>query len=97
MRGSNKAMSRMENAPSRIEIARMMAAITELFCASYRRPPSAIVLDIDDTLDRVRRRTFNSGARTGKRTCDSVHEPAEAAPGLSQTGDRIIGFEGSRR
>jgi hypothetical protein len=46
MRGSNKAMSRMENAPSRIEIARMMAAITELFCASYRRPPSAIVLDM---------------------------------------------------
>lgn len=50
---SQPTMSRLENAPSRIEIARMMAAMADLFCASYRRPPSAIVLDIDDTLDRV--------------------------------------------
>jgi DDE family transposase len=38
---------------TRIEIARMMAAMADLFCASDRRPPAAIVLDIDDTLDRV--------------------------------------------
>jgi hypothetical protein len=46
-------MSRLENAPSRIEIARMMGAMVDLFCASWARPPAAITLDIDDTLDRV--------------------------------------------
>jgi hypothetical protein len=46
-------MSRLENAPSRLEIARMMAAMVDLFCASWARPPAAITLDIDDTLDRV--------------------------------------------
>jgi hypothetical protein len=46
-------MSRLENAPSRIEIARLMAAMVDLFCASWARPPASIVLDIDDTLDRV--------------------------------------------
>lgn len=50
---SQPTMSRLENAPSRIEIARMMAAMIEQFCASYRRAPGSIVLDIDDTLDRV--------------------------------------------
>jgi Transposase DDE domain group 1 len=50
---SQPTMSRLENAPSRIEIARMMAAMVDLFCASWRRPPQAITLDIDDTLDRV--------------------------------------------
>lgn len=50
---SQPTMSRLENAPSRIEIARMMGAMVDLFCASWRRPPAAITLDIDDTLDRV--------------------------------------------
>jgi hypothetical protein len=50
---SQPTMSRLENAPSKAEIARMMGAMIDLFCASYRRPPAAIVLDIDDTLDRV--------------------------------------------
>ena len=40
-------MSRLENTPSRIEIARMMAAMVDLFCASYRRPAG---------LDRARHR-----------------------------------------
>ena len=50
---SQPTMSRLENAPSRREIARMMAAMVDLFCASWARPPQAIMLDIDDTLDRV--------------------------------------------
>ena len=50
---SQPTMSRLENAPTRIEIARMMAAMVDLFCASWARPPQAITLDIDDTLDRV--------------------------------------------
>jgi hypothetical protein len=50
---SQPTMSRLENAPSKTEIARMMAAMVDLFCASWARPPAAITLDIDDTLDRV--------------------------------------------
>jgi hypothetical protein len=50
---SQPTMSRLENAPSKIEIARMMAAMVNLFCASWARPPAEITLDIDDTLDRV--------------------------------------------
>jgi hypothetical protein len=52
---SQSTMSRLESAPSRIEIARMMAAMIDLFCANWDRPPAAITLDIDDTLDRVHR------------------------------------------
>ena len=50
---SQPTMSRLENAPSKIEIARMMAAMIDLFRASWKRPPASITLDIDDTLDRV--------------------------------------------
>lgn len=50
---SQPTMSRLENAPSRIAIARMMAAMIDQFCASYRTVPGSIVLDIDDTLDAV--------------------------------------------
>src|SRR5437879_10778834 len=58
---SQPTMSRLENTPSRIAIARMMLAMIEMFCASYARAPASIVLDRggsqrsarDDTLDRV--------------------------------------------
>ena len=46
-------MSRLENAPSRIEVARMTAALVDLFCRSFPAPPAAITLDIDDTCDAV--------------------------------------------
>jgi len=50
---SQPTMSRLENAPSRIELARLMAAMVDQFCQSWRRPPASIVLDIDDTCDTV--------------------------------------------
>jgi hypothetical protein len=50
---SQPTMSRLENAPSRTEIARMMGAMVELFCASWKRAPASIILDIDDTFDAV--------------------------------------------
>jgi hypothetical protein len=50
---SQPTMSRLENAPSKIEVARMMAAMVALFCASWDGPPAAITLDIDDTFDAV--------------------------------------------
>jgi len=50
---SQPTMSRLENTPSRIEIARMMGAMIDAFCDSYRHRPRSIVLDIDDTFDAV--------------------------------------------
>ena len=50
---SQPTMSRLENAPSKIEIARMMAAMVDQFCDSYSRAPASIMLDIDDTFDAV--------------------------------------------
>ncbi len=50
---SQPTLSRLENAPSRGELARLMRAMVDQFCASYRRRPKEIVLDIDDTFDAV--------------------------------------------
>ena len=50
---SQPTMSRLENAPSRIEVARMTAAQVDIFCRSFAAPPAAITLDIDDTCDPV--------------------------------------------
>ena len=50
---SQPTMSRLENAPSKIAIARAMAAMVDQFCASYRCAPASITLDIDDTFDAV--------------------------------------------
>ena len=50
---SQPTMSRLENTPSRIEVARMTAALVDIFCRSFPTPPGAITLDIDDTCDPV--------------------------------------------
>jgi hypothetical protein len=50
---SQPTLSRLENAPSNIEIARLMGAMVDLFCESFRRAPASITLDIDDTFDAV--------------------------------------------
>ena len=50
---SQPTMSRLENAPSRSEVARLTAALADIFCRSFTAPPAAITLDIDDTCDRV--------------------------------------------
>ena len=50
---SQPTMSRLENTPSKIEIARAMAAMVDQFCESYRCAPASITLDIDDTFDAV--------------------------------------------
>jgi hypothetical protein len=46
-------MSRLENLPTATALKRMMAAMVELFCDSLAQVPRRIVLDIDDTEDRV--------------------------------------------
>jgi hypothetical protein len=50
---SQPTMSRLENMASRIEAARMTAALVDSFCRSFPQEPAAITLDIDDTCDPV--------------------------------------------
>lgn len=48
---SQPTMSRLENAPTWRALARMMAAMVDLFCDSWTQVPTRIELDIDDTWD----------------------------------------------
>ena len=50
---SQPTISRLENLPGPVALKRMMAAMVELFCDSFDAVPRRIVLDIDDTEDRV--------------------------------------------
>jgi hypothetical protein len=50
---SQPTMSRLENMPSRIEAARMTAALVDTFCLSFPQALATVTLDIDDTCDRV--------------------------------------------
>ena len=50
---SQPTMCRLENLPTVTALKRMMAAMVELFCDSFEQVPPRIVLDIDDTEDRV--------------------------------------------
>ena len=50
---SQPTISRLENLPGPVALKRMMAAMVELFCDSFAEVPRRIVLDIDDTEDRV--------------------------------------------
>jgi hypothetical protein len=50
---SQPTMCRLENLPTITALKRMMAAMVELFCDSFDDVPTRIVLDIDDTEDRV--------------------------------------------
>ena len=50
---SQPTVSRWENAPTLRAVIRMTYAMVDLYCASYARPPQAVTLDIDDTVDVV--------------------------------------------
>ncbi|MGH7098660.1 MAG: IS1380 family transposase [Stellaceae bacterium] len=50
---SQPTISRLENLPGSVALKRMMAAMVELFCDSFDQVPRRILLDIDDTEDRV--------------------------------------------
>jgi hypothetical protein len=50
---SQPTMSRWENAPTLREVIRMSHAMVDIYYASYARPPAAVTLDIDDTVDVV--------------------------------------------
>ena len=50
---SQPPISRFENRVSRTALYRMALVLLEQFIASYTKPPKVIVLDVDDTEDRV--------------------------------------------
>jgi hypothetical protein len=50
---SQPTISRLENLPGPVALKRMMAAMVDLFCDSFEQVPRRILLDIDDTEDRV--------------------------------------------
>jgi hypothetical protein len=50
---SQSTISRLENLPDRRALLRLGRALVEQYCASFRAVPKRIVLDIDDTFDRV--------------------------------------------
>ncbi len=50
---SQPTMSRWENAPDLRCVIALSYAMIDLYCASYDRPPKAVTLDIDDTVDVV--------------------------------------------
>ena len=50
---SQPTVSRWENAPTLREVICLSYAMIDTYCASYRRPPAKVTLDIDDTVDVV--------------------------------------------
>src|SRR5437899_1247699 len=52
---SQSTISRLENLPDRRALLRLGRALIEQYCTSFREMPKRIVLDVDDTFDRVHR------------------------------------------
>lgn len=48
---SQPTMTRLENSVSRTDLYRMAGALVNTFLDSYKKPPEAIILDMDDTDD----------------------------------------------
>ena len=89
---SQPTMSRLENAPSRLEVARMTAALVDLFCRSFPTPPAAITLDIDDTCER----TFGSNQLKQGRFFSCIRQPGNGFrnppfPGCNRNREKMNG------
>jgi len=50
---SQSTISRLENLPDARALLRMGRAMVDLYCASFRKVPKRITLDIDDSFDAV--------------------------------------------
>ena len=74
---SQPTISRLENLPTATALKRMMAAMVDLFCDSFEQVPRRIVLDIDDTEDRV-----HGGPAAGFVPCPLRHSLLFADPHL---------------
>jgi hypothetical protein len=50
---SQSTISRLENLPDRRALLRLAGGLIDQYCASFRHVPKRLVLDLDDTFDRV--------------------------------------------
>jgi len=50
---SQPTVSRLESAPTLKDLIRLQWCLADVYCQSYKTPPKAVVLDIDDTVDVV--------------------------------------------
>jgi hypothetical protein len=50
---SQPTVSRTENTPDLRQVIKLMRAMVALYCHSYDKPPEAVTLDMDDTIDVV--------------------------------------------
>jgi hypothetical protein len=99
---SQPTLSRLENLANWRTLARIGHAMIDLFCASYKTAPASIVLDIDDTEDRVHGQQelalFN--AHYDSRCFQPIHifEAGSGKPVLSliRPGKRPSGEEAAR-
>ena len=84
---SQPTMSRLENAPSRSEVARITATLVDLYCRSFPVPPAAMTLDIDDTCDAVHSLPPRTGrGAIGNRRCSTpITTPAASSRCTSVT------------
>jgi len=84
---SQPTISRWENAPTLRQIIRLTYALVDIWCMSYAKPPKAVTLDIDDTVDAFPRQ--NSPGRALRSYSEmaaprlTVCQKAAAAPRLS--------------
>ena len=100
---SQSTISRLENLPLIRALLRLGRALIEQYCASFRAVPKRIVLDVDDTFDRVhggqQLRLFNAyhddyGFQPivvfdGERRCSS---PPDRGRASGQAGNETGGF-----
>jgi Transposase DDE domain group 1 len=72
---SQPTVSRWENAPTPREIIRLTYALPDIWCRSYKKPPKAVILDIDDTVDIVHGQQKQShwNAHYGERCFLPIH------------------------
>src|SRR3984893_610593 len=72
---SQPTVSRWENAPNLRDLIRLMGVMVDLYCASYAKPPEAVTLDIDDTVDVVHGHQQLSlfNAHYDERCCLPIH------------------------
>src|SRR6266511_166939 len=81
---SQPTLSRLENAPRLREVIRLTYALVDLWMDSYTRVPSAVTLDIDDTVDVVhgyqQLSLFNATNAASCRSTSTTPSAADRSP-----------------
>src|SRR5207253_6811916 len=80
---SQSTISRLENLPDVRALLRLGRALIEQYCSSFRQVPKRIVLDIDDTFDRVRvrrRGAFRHGSAAARQATERAGDRRLCAP-----------------